>query len=348
MLGLVDRLVERRLEAKASAKAAPPGSSERFTHEAMSAAMKLVVNSAYGYLAAGSGLTRFADVQAANEVTRRGREVLALMCRALAERGVTLLEADTDGVYFAVPESWTEADERRVVAEVAALLPPLVQLEFDGRYQAMLSHEPKNYALLTYGGALILKGVAFRSSRAEPYGEAFLRRAIERLLNGDLPGIREAYAQTVSALRHREVPTYDVSSRVRLTKTPARYLAVREQRRELTYEALLSQGRTSWAVGERVRVYRTSGGGAGLVPEAEDGGRASDARDRHDYDVDHYVRVLRDIFGERLSRALSPEHFLAIVADPNQPSLFDDTLPGGGTVLTPLARSAGAVSESDP
>jgi hypothetical protein len=32
--------------------------------------MKLVVNSAYGYLAAG-WLTRFADVHAANEITRR-------------------------------------------------------------------------------------------------------------------------------------------------------------------------------------------------------------------------------------------------------------------------------------
>ena len=72
----------------------------------MSAAMKLVVNSAYGYLAAGGELTRFADVHAANEVTRRGRETLELMCRELAGRGVTLLEADTDGVYFAVPEGW--------------------------------------------------------------------------------------------------------------------------------------------------------------------------------------------------------------------------------------------------
>jgi len=348
MLGLVDRLVERRLEAKALAKAAAPGSSARFTHEAMSAAMKLVVNSAYGYLAAGGGLTRFADVHAANEVTRRGRDVLALMCRELARRGVTLLEADTDGVYFAVPEAWTEADEQRVVAEVAALLPPLVQLEFDGRYRAMLSHEPKNYALLTYGGALILKGVAFRSSRAEPYGEAFLRRAIERLLAGDLPGIRDAYVETVTALRRREVPTYDVSSRARLTKTPARYLASREERRELTYEALLATGRTNWIVGERIRVYRTSDGGAGLVPEAEDGARAPGALDPRDYDVDHYVRVLKDIFGERLSRALRPEHFVAIVADPNQPSLFDDTLAGAATVLTRLGPPVGAVSESGP
>src|SRR5205823_5895557 len=125
----------------------------------------------YGYLAA-PGLTRFADVHAANEVTRRGREVLELMCTELSARGVTLLEADTDGVYFAVPDSWSEDDERGAVAEVGALLPPLVRLEHDGRYAAMLSHEPKNYALLRYDGSLILRGVAFRSSRAEPFGEA--------------------------------------------------------------------------------------------------------------------------------------------------------------------------------
>ena len=141
MLTLVDRLVELRLAAKASARQSAPESAERYGYEAVSAAMKLVVNSAYGYLAAG-GLTRFADVQAANEVTRRGRETLELVCRELASRGVTLLEADTDGVYFAVPDRWTESDERRVVAEVAALLPLLVQLEFEGRYRAMLSHEP--------------------------------------------------------------------------------------------------------------------------------------------------------------------------------------------------------------
>ena len=347
MLALVDRLVERRLAAKASAKAAPPGSAARHTHEAMSAAMKLVVNSAYGYLAAGSGLTRFADVQAANEVTRRGREVLDLMCRALAERGVTLLEADTDGVYFAVPPDWTEADERRVVAEVAALLPPLVQLEFDGRYQAMLSHEPKNYALLGYDGTLVLRGVAFRSSRAEPFGETFLRRAIARLLVNDVAGVRDEYVATVAALRRRQLATYDVSSRVRLTKTPERYLALRDERRELPYEALLSAGRTAWTPGERVRVYRTASGTGGLVGDVEDGVRDGTARDPRDYDVEHYVRVLRDNFAERLSRALAPEDFAAVVADPQQPSLFEPSLAAATTVLT-SHEAPGILADASP
>lgn len=318
LLALVDRLVEQRLAAKASARAAAPGSAERHTHEAVSAAMKLVVNSAYGYLAAGGELTRFADVHAANEVTRRGRDTLALMCRALAERGVTLLEADTDGVYFAVPEGWSEADERRVVAEVAALLPPLVQLEFEGRYAAMLSHEPKNYALLGHDGTLILRGVAFRSSRAEPYGEAFLRAALAKLFAGDLGGVRDAYFAALEALRRRELTTYDVSSRVRLTKPPARYAETRAFRREVAYEAVLASGRNTWRVGERVRVYRTRGGGSAVAASADD----PSAADPRDYDVEHYARVLRDTFAARLARALAPADFASLFADPDQLSLF--------------------------
>jgi DNA polymerase I len=338
LLALVDRLVEQRLAAKASARAAPPGSPERHTHEAMSAAMKLVVNSAYGYLAAGGELTRFADVHAANEVTRRGRDTLGLMCRELAARGVTLLEADTDGVYFAVPEGWSEAEERRVVAEVAALLPPLVQLEFEGRYAAMLSHEPKNYALLGYDGTLLLRGVAFRSSRAEPFGEAFLRDALARLFAGDVAAVREVYLATLDALHRRELSTFDVSSRVRLTKSPARYAETRDTRRELAYEALLAGGRTSWRVGERVRVYRTQTGAGGVVASPDDEGDGAESSDPRDYDVEHYARVLRGNFAARLARALAPADFAAIFADPRQLSLF---APSTATMRPVLDTRAG-------
>jgi DNA polymerase elongation subunit (family B) len=299
----------------------------------MSAAIKLVVNSAYGYLAAGEGLTRFADVTAANEVTRRGREMLGFICRELASRGVQLIEADTDGVYFSVDESWTETEERRVVAEVAALLPPLVHLEFEGRYAAMLSHEPKNYALLTYDGRLILRGVAFRSSRSEPFGEAFLRRAARCLLDGDIAGVREAYLDSVFALRRRSLPTYDVSSRVRLTKTPEEYAAVRSSRRELPYEAVLASGRTIWRAGERVRVYRRMQGIGGVVPERESERTASHSEDARDYDVDHYIHVLRDTFAARLERAFDADGWSIVFADPEQPSLFDRDLQSVTAIL---------------
>jgi hypothetical protein len=342
LLALVDRLVEQRLAAKARARSAASGSPERHGQEAISAAMKIVVNSAYGYLGAGS-LTRFSDVHAANEVTRRGREVLGLLCNELARRGVMLLEADTDGVYFAVPEDWSEADERRVVSEVAALLPPKVHLEFDGRYAAMLSHEPKNYVLQPYAGPLVLRGVAFRSSRAEPFGESFLRRALGCLLAGDIPGLREAYVATVMALRRREVSTFEVSAQVRLTKAPEQYLATRGRRRELPYEAMLASGRTHWTVGEQVRIYRAVGGRAGLLPDPEtdgDGGSPGPGdgavNEPRDYDGEFYARLLRETFAARLARALTPEDFAAVFADPGQPSLFAPSLTRSRPVLTVL------------
>jgi DNA polymerase I len=348
LLALLDRLVERRLAAKARARTAIPGSAERYTHEAMSAAMKLVVNSAYGYLAAGGDLTRFADVHAANEVTRRGRETLDLICRELAARGVTLLEADTDGVYFAAPDGWDEAGERRVVGEVASLLPPLVQLEFEGRYAAMLSHEHKNYALLGYDGSLMLRGVAFRSSRAEPFGEAFLRRAVGRLLEGDLEGVRDSYLAALDALRRRKLPTCEVSSRVRLTKTSADYLKTRDKRRELAYEAMLAGGRAPWAAGERIRVYRTRNGSGAVIDEFED--EVIETVDRRDYDCEYYERVLRETFAVRLARAFMPVDYEVVFGDPEQLSLFARSIGEIRTILTQLpgnalANSSGASPE---
>jgi DNA polymerase elongation subunit (family B) len=327
LLALVDRLVEQRLTAKARARKAPLGSPARHTDEALSAAMKILVNSAYGYLGAVN-LTRLADVAAANEVTRRGRQVLGLLCRELAARGTTLLEGDTDGVYFAVPESWDKVRERAVVAEVAALLPPLIRLEYEGRYAAMLSHEPKNYALLTYDGELLLRGVAFRSVRAEPYGEAFLRLAARYLLAGDIAGVRAAYVEMLVALRRRQVPTAQVTALARLTKSPDQYLAVRGTRRETTYEALLAAGRSRWMVGDSVRVYRATGGRPALF--------SPEAPDLRDYDISHYARLLRETYAARLARAFSADDFATVFGDPEQPSLFAPPIESIQPLLTSL------------
>jgi hypothetical protein len=202
-----------------------------------------------------------------------------------------------------------------------------------------LSHEPKNYALLTYDGALVLRGVAFRSSRAEPFGEAFLRRALKRLLAGDVPGVRDVYLETVIALRRRELSTHDVSQRVRLTKAPERYLETREQRRELPYEAMLASGRTSWSIGDKVRVYRRKTGSPAIVPEDDDETPAASA-DPRDYDVEHYERLVRDTFAARLARAFIPADYDVVFADPDQPSLFAPPISSIHPVLTERAASA--------
>jgi hypothetical protein len=47
--------------------------------------------------------------------------------------------------------------------------------------------------------------------------------------------------------------------------------------------------------------------------------------------------VLRETFADRLSRAVTPDAFAAIVASPDQPSLFDDALATSRPVLKAMS-----------
>jgi DNA polymerase elongation subunit (family B) len=329
LLRLVGRLTELRLAHKQAARQALPGSAEADYHHAMQAAMKLLVNSAYGYLGAGS-MALFADRAAADEVTRRGREILDTVVGELRARGVALIEADTDGVYFAVPADWNETAERRLVAEVAATLPDGIRLEYEGRYQAMFSHEVKNYALLTYGGDLIVRGAALRSSRSEPFGAAFLQQALRYLLHGNVDSVRQAFERTVAAVRNRELPAADMATRVRLSKTPAEYFARERRQREAGYEALIGAGRRSWARGERVRFYRNSAGAYVWLPDEQaeqqinsDAADYGDRADLRDYDQEYYIELLTTSYAGRLRKAFAPADFDQLFRANGQIGLFD-------------------------
>ena len=151
-----------------------------------------------------------------------------------------------------------------------------------------------------------------------------------------MAGVRAAYLEAVMALRRREFTTYKVSSRVRITKTKEQYLETRESRRELSYEALLASGRASWNLGDRVRVYRTRNGGGGVVEEADDRSPANQSADPRDYDVEHYVRLLRDTYASRLARAFTPGDYATVFADPTQREMFARSIAGIRPILTRL------------
>jgi DNA polymerase elongation subunit (family B) len=357
LLHIVSRLTDLRLAHKDAARTAERGSLDHSQHNAIQAAMKLIINSAYGYMGAGA-MALFADRRAADEVTRRGREVLDQVLDALRQRGMALIEADTDGVYFAVPSGWPAERERALVAEIGATLPAGIRLEYEGRYRAMLSHEIKNYALLTYDGQLIVRGGALRSSRSEPFGERFLRLALRSAMTGDVVGLRAAYMDVVAAIRDRALPAADLATRVRLSKSPEAYQASRVGHREAAYEALLAAGRTEWTPGERVRCYRAPGNTYVWLPdETEDvtyddeqhqaideQANASDlaqpdrslassharalVEDRRDYDVDHYLQVLVTSYAGRLRKAFAPGDFAQIFRADLQLGMFDQPIDG--------------------
>lgn len=319
LVELVDELTRQRLEHKAAAKRLPRDDPEFARHDANQAAMKLIINSAYGYLAAGQ-MALFADRLAADRITATGRKILQTVINGLRAHGVGLLEADTDGVYFTVPDGWDEAKSREVVRDLSATLPDGITLEFDALYAAMLSHDLKNYALLTQDQNLILRGVAFRSSRFEPFGQRFLEVAVRAALMGDAFGVREAHLGTVQKLHGRQFTARDVSSRAKLKKSYDAYTQSRSKLREAPYEAMIQSGKT-WLPGERIRWYRAQGGALRALPADEED--LNPLEQATDYDVRHYVELLTRVYVQKLKLAFDDQTFAQVFQSGAQQGLFD-------------------------
>ncbi|MFC4637925.1 DNA polymerase domain-containing protein [Deinococcus hohokamensis] len=297
-LGIFNRIVSdlttQRLEHKRQARIAALPEAERREHHAMQDAMKLIVNAAYGYLGAGR-LARMGDRGAADQVTARGRELLQRVTAALEARGVQLIESDTDGVYFSTGTEIGEPAERALIAEVSATLPEGITLEFDGRAQAMLSHQIKNYVLLRYDGTLDVSGASFESSRSERYGTTFLRTALLALLQEDVAGVQAVFQDVMDQLSTRAYTNADVGTRVRIGKTREAYAQTREKRKEAHLEAAWQAG-LPFKVGDRLDLYVREGQGLTVMTDP----------DGHDYDVKHYQAALVQSYATRLRKALDP------------------------------------------
>lgn len=194
---LLRQLREYRLKYKQIARTGP-SEEERNEAQARQTNFKILINSFYGYL--GFSGARFGDGELAAEVTRRGRELLQALIDEFSKHGCTILEADTDGIYLSSEKYFESPDA--LLALVTPILPPGIELEFDGRYAAMFCYKAKNYALYDEG-KITLRGSALRSRGTEPFLKKLTDRTIAFLLgaNPESPMVLlEDYRKRIGAL----------------------------------------------------------------------------------------------------------------------------------------------------
>jgi DNA polymerase, archaea type len=287
---LLRRLREYRLKYKLLARSAPT-EEERNEAQARQSNFKILINSFYGYL--GFSGARFGDGELAAEVTRRGRELLQALIDEFAKHGCTILEADTDGIYLSSEKYFANPDA--LLALVAPILPPGIELEFDGRYTSMFCYKAKNYALYD-GKKLTLRGSALRSRGIEPYLKKLSNQLIHFLVGASPESplvLLEDYRKKLAALA---VPVEALAKSETLNQNIdayERFVAEGGKPRRASAEAAL-QLTPRPRMGERVVYYIT----------AKTGGRTSDwqrARPltmydpvKAPYDADYYVEKLDD------------------------------------------------------
>jgi DNA polymerase, archaea type len=139
---------------------------------------------------------------------------------------------------------------------VAKILPPGIELEFDGSYDAMFCYKAKNYALAS-GGEVTLRGSALRSRGIEP----FLKRLSDRLIAhvlGVSPESPEAEVERLrAAIAAGRQPVADLAKSETLGQNPETYeqsVATGGKSRRASAEVALKMNPRP-RMGERVSYY---------------------------------------------------------------------------------------------
>lgn len=300
--GLLTDLRRFRLEARQRMRDAAEETARRH-FSALQSTLKILINSFYGYLGFAQG--HFADFEAAAAVTAKGRELLRAMVAWLQQARATVIEIDTDGIYFQPPAN---VDAPALEAGLRGILPPGIEVEFDDRYAAMLSYKAKNYALLGLDGTLKLKGAALKSRGMEPYLREYLLRAVGHILRGEPAATHALRAEFEAAIRSRAWPIERLAKTEALQDSPAAYakkIAASSRNRSAAFELALASGR-DYRAGDAVSYYVT---GTKKKVVAYEAARLVSAwrADARDENVEYYVGKLHELHAKFTAFAPEPD-----------------------------------------
>jgi len=288
--GLLTELRTFRVAAKAEMrKTADP--IERAGLDALQNTFKILINSFYGYLGFAQG--HFADFDAAEKVTARGREILRQMVDWLEKKSAKVIEIDTDGIYFHPP---TGASESALQAELTAELPAGIDVEFDQRYRAMFSYKAKNYALLEEDGSVTIKGAALKSRGMEPFLRDYLGQFVRLLLEGRVVEAASLRDKVAGEIRSRKLPITVLAKTEALQDSLTNYqkkITASSRNRSAAFELALKSGR-NYQAGDQVTYYVT---GTKKKVTAYENARLVEEwnPEARDENVEYYVGKLEDL-----------------------------------------------------
>lgn len=287
---LLKQLRTYRLQCKQLARTAPTA-EERSEAQARQASFKILINSFYGYL--GFSGARFGDGELAAEVTRRGRELLQELIGEFQKHDCVILEADTDGIYLSSERYFGEPET--LLAAMEPILPAGIELEFDGRYEAMFCYKAKNYALRD-GDAVTFRGSALRSRGIEPYLKGLTDQMIHFLLGLTVEPPAESIERLRQLISQRLLPVEQLAKTENLSmgvEAYEKFIAGGGKPRRASAEAALMMASRPKA-GDRVSYYITMK----RRGETSDWQRARPVSlfdpERYPYDPEHYLEKLDD------------------------------------------------------
>lgn len=331
-LPLLESLTRLRLEAKRLMQRTNDHEA-RSRADALQSSYKILINSFYGCL--GYSRALFNDYAEADRVTHSGQSMLRHMIEEIRSRDGTVVEVDTDGVFFVPPAGLAGPDDEKGFVEgISRTMPKGITVAFDGRYERMLSYRMKNYALLNEDGLVTIKGSSLVSRAMERFGREFLREAIGQILRHDFKALHESYLKYSLAIAQRRMDIRAFAKVESLRDSLAVYeeeVTSGRRNRGAAYEVARATGR-AYRPGDRIAYYVSSA----------DAGPTGFAHYKHaddwnpsfpDEDTQHYAKRL-DEFCLKFREFFEPTHFRDIFSPEG---LFPFSDEGIAAIVRPAA-----------
>jgi DNA polymerase, archaea type len=195
-LGVLEYMRTERLRLKELGKTGDRSAS--FQEKAL----KVLINSAYGFL--GTGYYSFNDFEAAALVTAYGRKILDLMVSIVESHGGAVIEIDTDGIFF------SHHDPETVAAVVSASLPDGISIELEIKNFGMYVVKMKNYVLVSPEGKTKPVGLFRKRNRYRLQNE-FPIQFIKLYFTQGLEAAEDYYQEVRQMLTCGDIPVEDLT-----------------------------------------------------------------------------------------------------------------------------------------
>ena len=222
-------LFNNRVALKQKMKKIDKESKDYKRMDAEQNAMKLFLNSAYGYM--GYMGARWYSRQCAEATTAIARSYIHDVIKQAEDFGFTVLYGDTDSLFVKV-DGKAVVDGKKVkemskefLKKINAELPGMMSLELEGYYTRGVLVTKKRYAIIDEEGKIITKGLEVRRRDWSEIAKRTQRQVIKTILEGKPESAFEIVQKVVRDLKGGEVPAEDLVIYTQLIKPIDEYKA---------------------------------------------------------------------------------------------------------------------------
>ena len=232
---ILKRVLKQRMELRAEMKKHEKGTPSYMQLHAKQYALKIVLNSFYGYLAYAR--SRYYSRECAAAVTSWCRHYVQLTIKEAEEHGFAAIYGDTDSAFIKIPENKNEKDVQEFVKHMNDMLPGILQLEIEGFYtrgifvtkrgEKEVEAAKKRYALIDGSGRLKIVGFEYVRRDWAVIAKKTQKEVIEAVLKeGNPQKAIEIVKEKIAWLRSGSVPKEELVTFTQIKKPLKSYEAI--------------------------------------------------------------------------------------------------------------------------